>query len=320
MNLRYASLVGIVVSALTSLGCNGAPVASSNDAGIDAAAVDGGSTIDVGTPLDAQTPLDAFTPTDANTPVDMSLDAPAAFDPACIASAIHAAADGLFPIATMSGTSGSTSYTICPNGADVSATPRICTEEVSLMHATLTPTVSATHVTLVGTMPFLARDVPVVVGIGICNPTVTFATDGDASCPGDTSADALPLSIDIVINTTQSNSIQINMLFDNNAVAANFTSDTQLCGFASCTGAACCGSSPCNCALTAMNWSTIRNPVITSMIGALQQGLAGQIEAQICATSTTGSCPAGTAPDTSHVCRYSGGACAPSPALFRSGC
>jgi hypothetical protein len=171
--------------------------------------------------------------------------------------------------------------------------------------------VSATDVKLAGTMPFRTQDLPVSFKGGCIgsncafNGTVDSATNGDGSCPGGTMA-SLPLSIDIGIDTTQGDSLQINSIFDSTNTGQSLSNDLAFCG----------GN------LAGVNVSLLKGLVLNSMSPTLLQGLASQIEAQICATTALGACPAGTAADGNGICRYSGPTqpCAPSPALFRSGC
>jgi hypothetical protein len=296
---------------LVAPGCGGGTTSPSDaglDLGIDAPPMeDGGTTGDVGPDAPA---------IDVGTDAFVAVDAAPPFDPACIAPAIMAAADADIPIPTMSGSSGMLSYVVCPSGSDATANPKVCIEETRLGAATLTPSVSATQVTLTGTMPFRAADVLVNVNIGICTRPVTFATNGDGSCPAG-GYDALPISIAITIDAAENDALGVNMLFDDAAVGANFQSSTQRCGVSACS-ATCCITDSCSCAFAGLtSWSTIESPLLASMISELRTSLGAQVEAQICATGT---CPTGTTADAASICRYPDGRCAPGPALFRSGC
>jgi hypothetical protein len=316
MKLHASIALALLCTSAAACGGGSAPAddggghvdAASHDAGggIDAPGTDGGAdggapdaaTIDVGT--------DAF----------VALDAAPPFDPACIPPALAMAADADVPIPSVSGSSGSLMYTSCPSGSDATAAPKLCIEETRLGMATLTPSVTASQVTLTGTMPFRAQDVAVNVNVGVCTRPITFATNGDGACPGG-SYDSLPISIDVVVDTAHENALQLNMVFDDAAVGANLTSSTQLCGVSACSGP-CCISDACACALAGIaDWSSVRTPVLSSMMSTLRTALAAQIESQICATAP---CASGFTADADGICRNASMACAPSPSLYRSGC
>jgi hypothetical protein len=252
--------------------------------------------------------------------MDGSDGAPPALDPACVAMALAAVPNGAFAIASTTGSvGGGYTYTLCPNGANAGASPPVCIEETLLGSAALTMTSSSSDIKFAGTMPLRVQDVPALVGLTVCTPTITLVTNGDSSCPGG-NFEPVPVDIDVHVDVAEGSSLTVGQVIDTSAVETNVTNQTSMCGVPSCTGL-CCLTNACNCALSSVaDWTAVKNSLAGELVSTLNGGLTSQIVAALCANDSKGPCPAGTTANAAGTCLYPDMSCAPSPALFAIGC
>ncbi len=205
--------------------------------------------------------------------------------------------------------------TICPNGADPTANPKVCTAEIDVSNAALTikpATPYDLHIT--GTIPLRVQDLQVSFACANLN----IAINGDGACPGGNTFDALPVDVDIAIHVDTNaahtarvgySQIAINNVVDQGPVTSNLDSNLHICGTPSCD-ALCCIENLCTCAVAGIA-SALESTVVSALYSQIQGVLTTQIDAQLCQKATaTEPCPTGTTADSSMVCRYGDMTCA----------
>ncbi len=218
--------------------------------------------------------------------------------------------------------SGAISYTICPNGADPSATPQICIEEVSFPDGG--PTVAPLDgggggVSVAWAMGMRVEDAPTTAMLtDTCDP-LTLAMDGNGTCPGGSFFQpSIPITLSAAPYPYGSlTEPALGWTIDTTAIATDSTVDTHVCGVPTCAG-----GHICNCAI-ASSTTFLVAPFESTLQTLLASTLGQQLALQLCVRSSMGPCPAGTAADSSGVCRYTGdpsNRCALLPSLFSQGC
>jgi hypothetical protein len=221
-----------------------------------------------------------------------------------------------FPVPMTSTPIAGITATVCANGANATANPKVCTAEIDVGNAKLTivPTgPNDLHVT--GTLPIRAQDIQV----SFTCANVDVALNGDGSCPGG-NYDAIPLNVDIAIHVDQSTShtarygytqVTINQIVDETTLQGNLSNDLHICGNTGCNSLCCqilgsCICDLCTCAVAGItDWSPVKNAILSSLVPQLDSTLKATIESQLCQKATAEvPCPAGTTADGSMICRY----------------
>jgi hypothetical protein len=202
--------------------------------------------------------------------------------------------------------SSGTGYSLCPNGSNPNANPKVCVAEIDVGNANLTVTTAGpddVHVT--GTLPLRVEDLE-VSALG-CTETIAIG-GSDNHCPAD-SYDALPVDVDIQVQVDQNmahtagfgyTALTIKSIIDQNAVTSNLDNQLQICG-----GGFLCGT------LLGSILNLVKSPIINALFGQLQSTLQSQVANQLCQKSSmTTPCPTGTTPNGSGICSYADGSCA----------
>lgn len=220
----------------------------------------------------------------------------------CVTPVLQASPSGdlatPLPSSTMS-TSGLT-VTTCPSGPNLNANPPTCTGETLIRSTTLTVSApSATQLRLEGTVPFrIANEPQHLVWVPLIDTMVTMAVNGNGACLGGGSFAELPVDLLLSFDPLENNSLSFAYQVPGATVTQWLSDHMIYCG----------GASP----------SSI-NSARSLTINQLAPGLGPQViegfQLALCQTDAT-TCPAGTTANSSGVCLYPSGACAPRPSLF----
>lgn len=206
-----------------------------------------------------------------------------------------------FPVPMSSGTG----YTVCPNGPDPNANPKICTAEIDIGNAALTITPTAPYdLHITGTVPLRVSDLQLnALGCG-----VDIAINSDGSCPGG-DFDPFPLAVDIAIHVDQDAAhvarfgytrVEIPQVLDDTAAKGNLSSNLHICG-----SGFFCGT------LLGNILNLVKGPIVNALYPQIKSTLTTQIDGALCQKATAMmACPSGTTADGSMICRYADNTCA----------
>jgi hypothetical protein len=199
-----------------------------------------------------------------------------------------------------------TGYTLCPNGSNPNANPKICTAEIDVANANLKiDPYSPNDLHITGTMPLRVSDLQ----INALGCDVDIAINGNNTCPGG-NFDPFPLDVDIVIHVDQNSNhtarfgysrVEIPKIIDANTAKSNLNQDLHICG-----GGFLCGT------LLGGILNLVKGPIVDALFPQIEATLKDQIDSQLCQKPNpmvSPSCPTGTS-DMGGVCKYADNTCA----------